>query len=790
MYTFVTVFFLSFVPFVILGLLALKILWRHPDHPLHRLTMMLIGTLALIFLSDFLTQVLNHEIARQITIRGTYIFSFCAMALLIYFFTKLSRITLPGIVLHTAALIPLCGIILMEWMPSVFGITVTQGRYWRVEVQSTGFQYLVIVTSCYTMAYLLLIMFFGYRKLRSKRIYQHEQRMMLTIIRGSTYAVVWLLGSFMIGEWLRDNPYIPIDSLPTYAGLILAYTLQLSMNKHQFLIGEVQRYKLLFTLSTHGIALINSRGIAIEMNPAFRAIMGVSADRNDISVLQLYPLDQRESIINMHKKGYRERKMPQGVQLPIINFLGKQLTIEVNSDFLEIEGELYCYAMIRDITKEQKDQERLLELAYTDSLTGLANRYQFSLYIEQTLKQCRADGTHVAVMQMDVDHFKWINDTMGHSAGDQLLVHIAELITRHIPDGSQVARMGGDEFALLCMLTSDQLQQEATTIAARILEGFRREVNLKEKYYDVSCSIGIYISENDQDTPEMLLTHADIAMYHAKKLGRNQYQVFNEQLKNSAERLMQLQRGLEAALKYDEFSLVYQPQVDIRTDRTVGVEALLRWNSGTLGTVSPQEFIPIAEQNGLIRPIGEWVMKEAARQAAQWEQEGIGKLKMSVNVSASQLNDPHFIAKMRHVLEHTSLPPHLFCLEFTESVAIRESEHIHDICANVIAMGSSLSVDDFGTGYSSLRTVTSIPFQCIKIDRSLIFDIDRNSRSEAVVRSVLELAEQLNMGVLAEGVETVRQVELLKRLGCHYVQGYYYARPMSADELRQWLISS
>ncbi|WP_411346952.1 putative bifunctional diguanylate cyclase/phosphodiesterase [Paenibacillus sp. WLX2291] len=789
MYVFVIAFFISFVPFVALGLLALKILWRHPDHALHRLTMLLISAIALIFLSDFLTQVLDHHIARQITIRGTYIFSFGAMALLIYFFTKLSRVTLPGFVLHTAAAIPLCGIVLMECIPSVFSITVAQGRYWRVEVQSIGFQYLVIVISCYTMIYLLLIMWFGYRKLKSKRIYQHEQRMMLTIIRGSFYAVVWLLTSFVISEWLRDNPYVPIDSLPTYAGLILAYTLQLSMSKHQFLIGEVQRYKLLFTLSTHGIALINSRGIAIEMNPAFRTIMGVAADRNDVSVLQLYPEEQREDIINMQKKGYSERRMPQGIQLPVINFLGDSLTIEVNSDFLEIEGELYCYAMIRDITKEQKDQQRLLELAYTDSLTGLANRYQFSLYIEQMLKQCRADGTHLAVMQMDVDHFKWINDTMGHSAGDQLLVHIAGLIRRHIPETSLVARMGGDEFALLSVLTSDQLQQEATEIANRILSGFHREVNLKEKYYDVSCSIGIYISENERDTPEMLLSHADIAMYHAKKLGRNQYQIFNEQLKNSAERLMQLQRGLEAALKYNEFSLVYQPQVDIRTDRTVGVEALLRWNSATLGTVSPQEFIPIAEQNGLIRPIGEWVMKEAARQAAAWERDGTGKLKMSVNVSASQLNDPQFIVKMRHVLEQTTLPPQLFCLEFTESVAIRESEHIHTICENVITMGSSLSVDDFGTGYSSLRTVTSIPFECIKIDRSLVFDIDRNPRNEAVVRSVLELAEQLNMSVLAEGVETVRQVELLKQLGCHYVQGYYYARPMSADELRQWLIS-
>ncbi|WPP39430.1 EAL domain-containing protein [Paenibacillus hunanensis] len=789
MYVFFSTLLLSFVPFVLLGFLAVEILLRHPDNPLHQLTMMLISSLSLIFFLDFLTQVLDYDIIRVFNPQATYVFSFIAMSLLIYFFTVLSRIRFPRMLLHTAAAPPLIAILLMLLSPNMFYLGIRQGEHWRVEVHNVGFDALFLLISCYSLSYLLLIMIIGYSKLKRQHIYKREQRMMLTIMRGSSLAAAWLVFAFIVSGLAGESSIVPLDSLPTYAGLILACTLRVAMSKHQFLAVAEQRYKLLFTLSRSGIALINSLGNTIEKNPAFNQLVGIS-DREEINLLEIIPPQDHEHYRNILRQAFLNGMMPQDLQVPIVNRQGVSYMVEVDSDFLEIEGVMYCYLLVRDITLQQQNETRLLELAYTDSLTGLANRYQFNLRLQEALERSRTYCTRVVVMQMDLDHFKWINDTMGHSAGDLLLIDVARLIRLQSPRNSVVARMGGDEFALLVELGPGQGDAVAADIANRILHGFERQIVLKDKHYHVSCSIGMCIAPEDGQDTETLLRNADTAMYAAKRMGRNQYQMFNETLKSAAEQYLLMQQGLETAMMRDEFSLVYQPQVDSRSGAVIGAEALLRWNSAELGFVSPQDFIPIAEQSGMIRQIGEWVMMEAARQGAAWLQSGsCDKMQISVNVSASQLSDPAFSRKVAAVLQHTGLPPRLLCLEFTESAAIREEEHVMAMCDELVSMGVTLAVDDFGTGYSSMRTVTAFPFQFIKIDRSLIFDIDRNPRNEAVVRSVLELADRLDMNVLAEGVETLEHVNLLQQLGCYYIQGYYYGRPMTVEAFEQWMLN-
>ncbi len=789
MYVFLNSLLLSFVPFVLLGFLAVEILLRHPDNPLHQLTMVLISSVSLIFLCDFLTQVLDYDIVQLFNPQATYIFSFIAMSLLIYFFTLLSRIRFPRILLHIAASPPLVAILLILLKPNMFYLDLTQGQHWRVEVHTIGFDTLFLCISGYALSYLLLIMITGYRKLKRRRMYQREQQMMLTIMRGSSLASVWLVFAFIASEMTGESSIIPLDSLPTYAGLILACTLRVAMSKHQFLAVAEQRYKLLFTLSSSGIALINSEGKTVETNPAFNQLAGIS-NGEDIDLLEIIPPDKHASYKETIRQAFQNSKMQQDLQVQIINRQGIPYTVEVNSDFLEIEGVMHCYLLVRDITQQQQNEARLIELAYTDSLTGLANRYQFNLRLQEALERSRDYNTRVVVMQMDLDHFKWINDTMGHSAGDLLLIDVAQLIRLQAPQNSIVARMGGDEFALLVELAPGQGDAVATNIANRILHGFERQIVLRDKHYHVSCSIGICIAPEDGRDTEILLRNADTAMYAAKRMGRNQYHLFNETLKNAAEQYLLMQQGLETALLRDEFSLVYQPQVDSRSGAVIGAEALLRWNSAELGFVSPQDFIPIAEQSGMIRQIGEWVMLEAARQAVKWVKDGCcDKMQISVNVSASQLSDPAFSHKVATVLQTTGLLPRQLCLEFTESAAIREEEHVIAMCDELVSMGVTLAVDDFGTGYSSMRTVTAFPFQFIKIDRSLIFDIDRNPRNEAVVRSVLELADRLHMNVLAEGVETLEHVDMLQQLGCYYIQGYYYGRPMAVEAFEQWMLN-
>ncbi len=789
MYVFLSIALFSFVPFVLLGFLAVEILLRQPENPLHQLTMVLISSLSLIFLCDFLTQVLEYDVVSVFNPQATYIFSFIAMSLLIYFFTTLSRIRMPRILLHASALFPLISIVCILVDPQLFYLKLKQGEYWRVEVHTPGFDTLFLIISVYSLSYLLLIMIFGYRKLKRKRIYQREQRMMLTIIVGSGLASVWLLISFTVSVIAKESSIIPLDSLPTYAGLILACTLRVAMKKHQFLAVAEQRYKLLFTLSTNGIALIDSEGNTVETNPAFNKLAGIR-DGQVINLLEIIPPQNHANYLETIRKAFLEGKMEQDLQVQVVNLQGVPYTVEVSSDFLEIEGVLHCYLLVRDVTQQQANEARLLELAYTDSLTGLANRYQFNLRLQEALERSRKYRTRVVVMQMDLDHFKWINDTMGHSAGDLLLIDVARLIRLQAPENSVVARMGGDEFSLLAELGPGQGDMVAANIANQILLGFEKQIVLRDKHYHVSCSIGMCTAPEDGQDPETLLRNADTAMYAAKRMGRNQYQLFNETLKSAAEQHLLMQQGLETALARDEFSLVYQPQIDSRSGAVIGAEALLRWNSAELGFVSPQDFIPIAEQNGMIRQIGEWVMLEAVQQAANWiNKGGCDKMQISVNVSASQLSDPAFAHKVANVLRNTGLPPRLLCLEFTESVAIRDEEHIIAMCDELVSMGVTLAVDDFGTGFSSMRTVTAFPFQFIKIDRSLIYDIDRNPRNEAVVRSVLELADQLDMYVLAEGVETLEHVNMLQQLGCYYIQGYYYARPMPLEAFEQWMFN-
>lgn len=760
---------------------------RNPRHTLHRLTMLVISTLGLIFLSDFLMQTLELQYGQFIFSVLGYNLSFLAMTLLIYFFANMCRINISKYIIHVLACVPIMAILLLQSYPSVFKIVIIQSKYWRLEERVFTFDLMFMAVSIYSLSLLITFVVLAYRKMKGSKLYQREKRMMRTMMRGSICAAIWLIVSFIFTSFYKEVHYFPIASTPAYAGIILAVTLHVSMHKYNFLAAAERRYKLLFTLSSSGIALMNQQGIAVEANPAFRLLAAVSESEGEIDVLAMIQNDGQHSYRENLKKSFESRKMLQNFQVQIKNRTGMTYIVEVNNDFLEIDGELYCYLLVRDITAQQLNEAQLIELAYNDPLTGLSNRFQFNRKLWMAVDKMYQQGSKVAVMQIDLDHFKWINDTMGHSAGDILLRHVAELLLEHVPPHAIVARMGGDEFSIMIELEPEENEQTVIHIANNILQAFEQQIVIVGKYYRVSCSIGICIAPHDGEDSETLLRHADTAMYVAKRSGRNQYHMFTKQLKRLAEKHLLLQQGLENALNRGEFSLVYQPQVNSRDQHVFGVEALLRWSSPDLGIVSPLDFIPIAEQNGAIRQIGEWVMREAAKQATIWMKAGHKDLQISVNVSASQLSDPNFATKVAHILEETGLPAHLLCLEFTESEAIREEEQILKVCKSIVDMGIVLAVDDFGTGYSSMRTITRFPFQFIKIDRSLIYDIGTNPRNVAVVRSVIELAQQLNMNVIAEGAEMKEQVDVLSQLGCFQIQGYYYGKPMKAVEIERKL---
>jgi diguanylate cyclase (GGDEF)-like protein/PAS domain S-box-containing protein len=442
-------------------------------------------------------------------------------------------------------------------------------------------------------------------------------------------------------------------------------------------------------------------------------------------------------------------------------------------------GKLAHYVAIFSDISERKAAEAKIEfLAHHDALTGLPNRVLLRDRLEQALTHADRSHTHVALLFLDLDRFKTINDSLGHSVGDKLLRAAVGRIATCTRDTDTISRLGGDEFVIV--LTELPDAELAATIAQKIIDAMHAPVDIDGNRLTTSFSIGISLYPEDGRDFDTLLKKADTAMYHAKETGRNIYRFFTEQMNvHTLERLM-VQNRMRQALDRNEFVLEYQPQIDLATDRVFGVEALIRWDNPELGRIGPDRFIPIAEESGQILALGEWVLHAACRQAQTWHQAGL-RLTMAVNISALQMQQPGFADTVTKVLAATGFNPAKLELELTESVLIQNAEHTLDTARRLKAMGVMISIDDFGTGYSSLSYLKRFSIDRIKIDRSFIRDILTDPEDAAIVRAIIQMARSLNLKTLAEGVETREQLDYLRNEHCEEVQGYYYARPLPPD---------
>jgi len=384
-------------------------------------------------------------------------------------------------------------------------------------------------------------------------------------------------------------------------------------------------------------------------------------------------------------------------------------------------------------------------------------------------------------MFLDLDGFKNINDTLGHAVGDELLKAVGQRLVCSIRKQDVAARFGGDEFALLL---PEMGADEALECARRVLSELGRKFNLGDLEIYASTSVGISIFPEDGRTSDTLIKHADAAMYHAKAQGKSNLQLFNPSMIDLMKKKMLLESALRKAVSEEQLLLYYQPQVDITNNRIIGVEALLRWNHPEAGLISPAEFIPIAEETGLIVPIGEWVLRSACRQLKTWQEAWNEPLIMAVNISIRQFMSGSFPGMVRSILAETGLEPQYLELEITESIA-SDVQYAKEILLELKKIGVKVSIDDFGSGYSSLRYLSELPINKLKIDRVFIHEL--NTKNQAVIKSVIALAKSLGLEVLAEGVETVRQELFLKDQGCELVQGYRYYKPMAAEEIKLYL---
>ena len=440
-------------------------------------------------------------------------------------------------------------------------------------------------------------------------------------------------------------------------------------------------------------------------------------------------------------------------------------------------------ATFTDITERKAADEKIRYLYHYDPLTGLPNRAFLYEQVDAAIAQALRESRQVAVLSLDLDQFKIVNDSFGHNVGDMLVQQIARRLRACVRESDTVCRTGGDEFVIV--LQNVKKAAETVSIAQKISEQIRQPMKVADTEFILTTSIGVSIFPNDGTERELLLRNADIAMNFAKQSGRNRCHFFTEALSDAASHKMQVVNDLHKALDRNEFILYYQPQMDLLSGRMIGVEALIRWNHPETGMVPPGEFIPIAEESGLIVPIGDWVLSEACRQCREWENADMAPLTLAVNISSIQFQQLDFVPKLADTLT-TCRSRSTFEIEITEGVVMDNSEAAVRLLAELKALGCHLSIDDFGTGYSSLAYLTRFPVDRLKIDQSFVRTMLTSEANMAIVESIISLAKNLKMRVIAEGVETQEQYQALLERRCDEMQGYYYARPMAAEAFLQW----
>ncbi|MEP1214103.1 MAG: EAL domain-containing protein [Marinobacter sp.] len=450
------------------------------------------------------------------------------------------------------------------------------------------------------------------------------------------------------------------------------------------------------------------------------------------------------------------------------------------------KGEATGYLILgEDISIRKRYEQQLLRQANYDILTGLPNRMLALDRLKLALAQARRESSLVGVMFLDLDNFKHINDTLGHDAGDNLLIEAARRISSCLRGTSTVARLGGDEF--LVILPGLTGPEATSQVAERILKTFAPPYLLNGQEVFVTTSIGIAIFPNDSDNSGNLLQHADAAMYQAKHKGKSAYAHFAPEMTEVSHERLQMESLMRRALEQKEFELYYQPIVHTESGELCSAEALLRWNSPGLGMVMPDRFIPLAEETGLITPIGEWVLQEACLAAMRWKETTGTSIGISVNVSPRQFRDPGFVYTVMNALETSGLEPQQLELEITERLILDNTIETADILRQLDQSGIRLSVDDFGTGYSALSYLKSYPFDTLKIDKSFVQDVMKEQDDAALVKAIINMAHSLGLRVIAEGVEEEAQTHFLQREGCDYSQGYFYSRPLPERDFQDWL---
>lgn len=540
-----------------------------------------------------------------------------------------------------------------------------------------------------------------------------------------------------------------------------------------------------------GVITIDEAASILSFNRAAEIILGYSADKaigqNFTNLVTDSNNESEKSVTRSIYEASRETYPNNNIELIGLHKTGFTVPLELTvSKMKESNKNIYIISM-RDITDRIETEEHLRHLAHHDTLTGLPNRTAFLERLEHAIALCQRRKDEIAVLFMDIDHFKLINDTLGHDIGDKLLKGIAERLVKCVRKGDTVARLGGDEFTFL--LEDISSSNDIPAIVDKIIETISKPIMIDDRELFITTSVGISRYPGDGDSGFELLKNADTAMYRAKEEGRNNYQFYSVEMGKKAHDRLSMETYLRQALQHNEFYLEYQPQYDVKSGKVISLEALVRWNHPEKGVVSPLEFVPLLEDTGLIVPVGEWILETACRHCAEWNTGAPGGVSVFVNLSARQFRENNFISMIERILKSSGLKANQLGIEITESILMRYSAESMDILETCSKMGINFALDDFGTGYSSLSYLKRFPINTIKIDKSFIRDIHQDSENGEIVKAILAMGESLNLKVVAEGVETEDELNILRKWGCKIIQGYLFSRPIGVEKVPQILAS-
>jgi diguanylate cyclase (GGDEF)-like protein/PAS domain S-box-containing protein len=566
----------------------------------------------------------------------------------------------------------------------------------------------------------------------------------------------------------------------TLAAFVLIHDITHHRRAEEALRESEDRLRKFADATRAGIAF-HENGVVTDCNEAVLQLVGYTREEFIGSQIIEYVVpEHREQALEHVRTGFE-----RPYESVILHKDGTLIPVEFEGRLMPFNGRMHRLSVVRDIRKRKAREAHIDFLAHHDALTSLPNRTLLLDRLEFVLANAKRRGTQVGVLFIDLDNFKTVNDSLGHAAGDQLLKVIAARLRGALREGDVVSRHGGDEF--LVVLPELEGAQAAVPVAEKLLATVSEPMTLEGHEVSVSPSIGISVFPRDGATADYLIKNADSAMYLAKERGRSNYQFFDAQLAETAYRTLEMEARLRQAIREKEFIVHYQPQLRFDTGEVTGIEALIRWPQQNGGWIAPNDFIPVAEQRGLIRSIGAWVLREACRQNAEWQRQGLPKVPVSVNLSTAEFRQRNFVAEVEAVLRETGLEARYLAFELTEGMLMHDPADLERTLLKLKALGVKLAIDDFGTGHSSLMNLKRFPIDKLKIDRTFVRDVPGDPDDVAITAAIIDLARNMGITSIAEGVDDKAQFDFLRSRGCDELQGFLFARAMPPQELATWI---